>query len=83
MRDILVKVVNESYEHELAAIRCPTAFVWGRHDTAGATRGRPTCPRDGGWVDTGGARLRHDVHLEHPELFVELIDRLGDRSELT
>ena len=32
MRDILVKVVNESYESELARLKCPVRLVWGAHD---------------------------------------------------
>jgi len=34
MREILVKVVNESYENELAQIKKPVAMVWGSNDTA-------------------------------------------------
>jgi pimeloyl-ACP methyl ester carboxylesterase len=32
MRSVLVKVVNESYEHELGALRCPVELVWGAAD---------------------------------------------------
>jgi len=32
MRDILVRVIHESYEDELRAIECPVDLVWGRHD---------------------------------------------------
>lgn len=32
MRDILVKVVNESYEDELARVGCPVRMVWGADD---------------------------------------------------
>lgn len=32
MRDVLVTVVNESYEAELARITCPVALVWGADD---------------------------------------------------
>jgi pimeloyl-ACP methyl ester carboxylesterase len=32
MRQVLVRVVNETYEEELAAIACPTALVWGDDD---------------------------------------------------
>ena len=75
MREILVKVVNESYETELAEVRCPTAFVWGRSDTAAPIEDARRSQRivDGSILkewDCG-----HDIHLEHPELFVELIDR--------
>jgi pimeloyl-ACP methyl ester carboxylesterase len=32
MRDVLVKVVGESYEEQLAAVRCPVRLVWGEAD---------------------------------------------------
>lgn len=32
MRDVLVTVVNESYEAELARVSCPVALVWGADD---------------------------------------------------
>lgn len=32
MRDILVKVVNETYESELARVGCPVRMVWGADD---------------------------------------------------
>ena len=83
MRDILVKVVNESYEHELAAIRCPTAFVWGRHDAAAPLEDARRAHEMVSGSILEERDCGHDVHLEHPELFVELIDRLGDRSPLT
>lgn len=34
MREIFVKVVNETYEDQLRAVRCPLALVWGADDTA-------------------------------------------------
>ncbi len=33
MRDVLVTVVNESYEAELARTSCPVALVWGADDS--------------------------------------------------
>jgi pimeloyl-ACP methyl ester carboxylesterase len=33
MRDVFVKVVNESYEDQLRALRCPVELVWGDDDT--------------------------------------------------
>ncbi len=33
MRDVLVMVVNESYEHVLPTIECPTRLLWGARDT--------------------------------------------------
>lgn len=32
MREVLVKVVNESYEFELARVSCPVRMVWGGDD---------------------------------------------------
>lgn len=34
MRDVLVKAVNENYEHQLRELRVPVHFVWGSTDTA-------------------------------------------------
>jgi len=34
MRDIFVRLVNESYEAELAQLECPVRMVWGTDDTA-------------------------------------------------
>jgi pimeloyl-ACP methyl ester carboxylesterase len=39
MRDVLVRVVNESYEDQLRQIRCPVELVWGEHDTAAPVDG--------------------------------------------
>ena len=33
MRDVFVRVVNESYEEQLRAVRCPVELVWGEDDT--------------------------------------------------
>jgi pimeloyl-ACP methyl ester carboxylesterase len=32
MRDVFVRMVNERYENELAALRCPVELVWGDDD---------------------------------------------------
>ena len=37
MRDILVKVVNEDYRDDLAAITAPVRMVWGEHDSSAPT----------------------------------------------
>ena len=34
MRDVLVRVVNESYERELRELQCPIRLIWGANDTA-------------------------------------------------
>jgi pimeloyl-ACP methyl ester carboxylesterase len=33
MRDILVRVINESYEQELTSVTAPITFLWGADDT--------------------------------------------------
>ena len=33
MRDVLVTVVNETYEAQLSEIAQPVELVWGRHDS--------------------------------------------------
>lgn len=33
MRDVLVRLVNETYEQTLAAVRCPVELVWGADDS--------------------------------------------------
>ncbi len=33
MRDIFVKLVNESYEQQLQAVKCHVELVWGENDT--------------------------------------------------
>ncbi|MCQ3813670.1 MAG: alpha/beta hydrolase [Acidimicrobiia bacterium] len=75
MREVFVEVVNESYEPQLTQIRCPTAFVWGTFDTAA-----PLSHARRAHQMVAGSTLEtrdcgHDIHLEHPHLFVELIDR--------
>lgn len=34
MRDVFTRFVNESYEDQLRAVRCPVELVWGEDDTA-------------------------------------------------
>ena len=74
MRETLIKVVNESYETELAQIRCPTAFVWGQTDTAAPVEDARQAHQivDGSVLEERDCG--HDIHLEHPELIVEAID---------
>jgi pimeloyl-ACP methyl ester carboxylesterase len=33
MREVFVRVVNESYEEQLRAVRCPVELVWGEDDS--------------------------------------------------
>jgi pimeloyl-ACP methyl ester carboxylesterase len=50
MRDILVRVVGETYTDQLAAITAPVRMVWGENDTA--------APADAGLA---ASRLLHDA----------------------
>lgn len=34
MREVLVRVINESYDEQLRALACPVRMVWGENDTA-------------------------------------------------
>lgn len=72
MRDILTKAVNETYESELAAVRCPVAFVWGADDSAAPA---PIVSRASrlvaGPVTTDVVEgAGHDIHHQQPELVV-------------
>ena len=82
MRDILVMVVNESYEVELARVECPVRVVWGADDRE--------VPLDVAYrsvdllqgVEPGDVRLDvvpdcgHDVPAEAPRHIRQAIDDL-------
>lgn len=75
MRSVLVRVVNESYDAELAAVGCPVALVWGSNDRAvppgmiEKARRLLTAPVTADVVDGAG----HDVHLEAPDRLVAML----------
>jgi pimeloyl-ACP methyl ester carboxylesterase len=79
MRDVFVKVVNETYEAQLRAAGCPVAFIWGERDTetpaAIAEQARPMVADVALFevVDAG-----HDVHRERPDAVraaIEAVER--------
>jgi pimeloyl-ACP methyl ester carboxylesterase len=77
MRQVLVTVVNETYEEELRRLRCPVRLVWGSGDSAvppevagAAVDLIPEASLD--IVDGAG----HDVHLSHPRRVAAAIDEL-------
>jgi pimeloyl-ACP methyl ester carboxylesterase len=78
MRSVLVRVVNESYDAELAATRCPVALLWGGNDRAVPPSmvekaGRLlTAPTTADVVEGAG----HDVHLEAPDRLVAMLDEV-------
>jgi pimeloyl-ACP methyl ester carboxylesterase len=74
MREVFVKVVNETYEAQLRALTCPVAFVWGQSDTA-APVGIAAAARDM-VADVASYEVLetgHDVHRTHPEAFARAI----------
>jgi pimeloyl-ACP methyl ester carboxylesterase len=80
MRQVLVRVVGETYERQLAQLECPVELVWGALDTAApvgmvrqAERLVPSRHRLE-VVDTVG----HDVHTARPELLRERAQHLGE-----
>ncbi|MEX1286983.1 MAG: hypothetical protein AB1Z57_03505, partial [Acidimicrobiia bacterium] len=81
MRDVLVRVVNESYERELAGIAVPTRLVWGADDTAAplaAAEEALGILRSSG-VDadlTVVADVGHDVHRARPEAVAAAVEAL-------
>ncbi|HSR44572.1 MAG TPA: alpha/beta hydrolase [Acidimicrobiia bacterium] len=77
MRDVLVKVVNESYESELARLTCPVRLVWGADDAAvppAVARSAVDAIADVTLDVVAGAG--HDVHLSHPDRLRAAIDGL-------
>jgi pimeloyl-ACP methyl ester carboxylesterase len=78
MRSVLVRVVNESYDEQLAAIGCPVALLWGARDQAVPPAmvekaGRVlTVPTTVDIVEGAG----HDVHLEAPDRLRAVLDKV-------
>ena len=70
MRQVLVRMVGESYDDELARLRCPVALVWGARDTAApvavARRADTLIPTPHTLDVVDDAT--HDVHTSHPGL---------------
>jgi pimeloyl-ACP methyl ester carboxylesterase len=81
MRDVFVRVVNESYEDQLAAIACPVELVWGENDfevpVAVAERARDLLEGAGSPVGlTVMAGVGHLVPTEAPDSLVAAIERI-------
>ena len=81
MRDILVRVVNETYDDDLARITVPVRMVWGQNDTA--------APADAGLaasqlihratfrqIDGAGHLLDGDLRAAVREELLTLIDEI-------
>jgi pimeloyl-ACP methyl ester carboxylesterase len=74
MRDVLVTVVNESYESQLAQIQAPVVLLWGEDDTATppAIAERALACLQGDATLRVVSNVGHDLHLEKP-LVVESV----------
>jgi pimeloyl-ACP methyl ester carboxylesterase len=74
MRRVLVTVVSESYERELAALACPVELVWGEDDRVVpppvATRALTLIPTARLTLVSG---VGHDVPAQAPEALAEAI----------
>lgn len=77
MREVFVRVVNESYEQALSQIRCPTAFVWGTQDSSAPVADAVKAQKmvNGSFLET--RKCGHNIHISHPEVFVDYIDRFS------
>ena len=77
MRDILVKVVNETYEDELARVSCPVRMVWGADDREVPLE---VAHRAAGLLDDVGLDVvehcGHDVPRMAPERIRSAIEEL-------
>lgn len=70
MREILVKVVNETYEQHLSAIRGRVHLLWGSEDTAAPVSIARTAVKQMSQAEVSMAILPgvgHDVMAENPE----------------
>jgi pimeloyl-ACP methyl ester carboxylesterase len=80
VRDVLVRVVGETYEGELAALACPVAFLWGAEDSqvpvvvAERAAEITSAPVVDLVMIAGGT---HDVHRERPDEVRRLVDAVA------
>ncbi len=78
MRQVLVTVVNESYEPEMEVIRCPVSLIWGAEDTevppAVAEAAAPILRRSAAQVElTILEGVGHFVPTERPEALASAV----------
>ncbi|HEX2849789.1 MAG TPA: alpha/beta hydrolase [Acidimicrobiales bacterium] len=78
MRDVLVKVTNETYEEQLRAVQCPVEMVWGERDDAApvsvAEAARAMIPSDA--VLTVLPGVDHFVPTAAPDALRAAIERV-------
>jgi pimeloyl-ACP methyl ester carboxylesterase len=80
MRQVLVRLVGESYEQQLSQIECPVDMVWGELDTAApvdlARRAVELIPARHSLEVVAG--VDHDVHTARPQLLRERARAQGE-----
>jgi pimeloyl-ACP methyl ester carboxylesterase len=77
MRDVLVRVVGESYEEQLAAVACPVHLVWGAADLVvpPVVAERALALLDSGTL-TVLPGVGHDVPAEAPEALATAVGEM-------
>lgn len=82
MRQVLIRLVGESYEVQLSQLECPVALVWGEFDTAApldmAERAAELIPTPHTLDVADG--VGHDVHTERPDLVQARIAELSQAT---
>ena len=81
MRDVLVRVVNESYEHELQRLGVPVTLLWGANDTeapvAIARLARDLIESAGDPVELEiRESLGHHLPVQNPEVVREAVEAM-------
>jgi pimeloyl-ACP methyl ester carboxylesterase len=79
MREVLVRVVNESYDGQLSAITCPVAMLWGSADQAvpPSMAGRASALLPAPVVTEVIEGAGHDVHLQAPARLTALVGQVA------
>lgn len=86
MRDVLVKVVNESYEEQLQALSLPVHLIWGAEDREAPVDGARAAFE---LLRTAGCESRleivpgegHDLPLSRPDVLRDAIGRMREAVE--
>jgi pimeloyl-ACP methyl ester carboxylesterase len=78
MQKVLVRVVSESYETQLAAVRCPVGLLWGRDDLAvpSSVAEKASSLLTGGVTADVVEGAGHDVHLQAPGRLEAMVDKV-------
>lgn len=84
MRDVLVRVVNESYEEELGGLSVPVQLLWGADDqevpVAVAREAQRLIRAAGGTVDLEVLEgVGHHLPLHAPKEMRAAVERMLDR----